>query len=199
MAARLCACLALSAIKNDDRVGLIGFSGEVDRFVPPRKGIRHVLRIVRDCLALRGSSAQTALAPALEFASRAVRRHAILFVVSDFFGSGWRKPLTLSARRHDVVAVRLLTPELAPPEGAGLVRLRDPESGRQTVVDWQSSRVRRAYAGRVAEWKEATTEVMRRAEVDLMDVPVPRTYDRDAVARPILEFFHMREQRGMKR
>jgi uncharacterized protein (DUF58 family) len=70
MAARICGCLALSAIKNDDRVGLIAFSGTVDKFVPPRKGIRHVLRIVRDCLALRGSSQQTQLVPALEFASR---------------------------------------------------------------------------------------------------------------------------------
>lgn len=198
MAARICACLALSAIRNDDRVGLIAFSREVDKFVPPRKGIRHVLRIVRDCLALPGSSTGTDLAPALEFASRAVRRHATLFLVSDFFGAGWERALGLCARRHDLVAVRLSSPELAPPD-AGLVRVRDPETGRTHLVDWASARVRAEYEERILAWRRRTEEALRRAEVDLMDVPVPLARDREAVARPILEFFRMREQRGAKR
>ncbi len=198
MAARICACLALSANSNDDGVGLIAFSRDVDKFIPPRKGVRHVLRIVRDCLALPGSSVQTDMAAALEFVSHVMRRRAILFVMSDFLTSGWGKALGLCARHHDVVAVRLLTPELAPPQ-AGLVRLRDPESGRWTVLDWRSRRVRAAYAARVEAWREQTAEDLRRARVDLMDVPVPREYDRDAVARPILAFFRMREQREKKR
>ncbi len=198
MAARICACLALSATKNDDKVGLVAFSQKVDKFVPPRKGVRHVLRIVRDCLALPGSSARTQMGPALEFASRVVRRRAIVFLVSDFLSSGWRQSLRLCARRHDVVAVRLLTPELSAPD-ADLLRLRDPESGRQATVDWGSQHVRMAYAERVASWREQTNEELRRARVDLMDVPVPRDRDRDAVARPILNFFRMREQRGAKR
>ncbi|MFQ5505555.1 MAG: DUF58 domain-containing protein [Planctomycetota bacterium] len=203
MAARVCACLALAAIKNDDKVGLIAFSEAVDRFVPPRKGIRHALRIVRDCLALTGGSRGTELAPALEFASRALRRHAILFLVSDFLGEIPKTALTLCARRHDLVAVRLLTPELRPPEprpgDGGLVRLRDPESRRASVVDWKSARVRQAWLERVRAWRERTAGELRRAEIDLMDVPIPRSPDRDAVARPILEFFRMREQRGAKR
>ena len=198
MAARICACLALSANSNDDRVGLIAFSQDVDKFVPPRKGVRHVLRIVRDCLALPGSSVQTEMTSALEFVSNVVRRRAILFVMSDFLTSGWGKALDLCARHHDVVAVRMMTPELTPPE-AGLVRLRDPETGLWTVVDWRSRRVRAAYTARVEAWRERTAEDLRRARVDLMDVPVPREYDRDAVARPILAFFRMREQRGVKR
>ena len=203
MAARVCSCLALSAVKNEDKVGLVAFSKDVDKFVPPRKGIRHVLRIVRDCLALPGSSDQTELAPALEFVSRVARRHAIVFLVSDFLGSGWEKALTLCAGRHDLVGVRLLTPELAPPalvgKRAGLVRLRDPETKKEMIVDWGSPKVRAAYTQRVADWRERTAVALRRAKVDLMDVPVPRERDPDAVTRPILEFFRMREQRGMKR
>jgi uncharacterized protein (DUF58 family) len=200
MAARVCACLALSAIRNDDRVGLIAFSRDVDKFVPPRKGIRHVLRIVRDCLALPGASAGTDLLPALEFASRAVRRHAVLFLVSDFLRPGWKHALTLCAKRHDLIAVRLLTPELGLPEAdTGLVRLCDPETGREDIVDWSSTEVRRAYVRRVAEARAETESILRRAGVDLMDVPVPRVPDKDAVARPILEFFRMREGRGAKR
>jgi hypothetical protein len=88
--------------------------------------------------------------------------------------------------------------ELVPP-GAGLWRVRDPETGQSQVVDWRSRAVRDAFTVRVAEWRQRTREVLDRAEVDLMDVPVPRIRDRDAVARPILEFFRMRERRGAKR
>ena len=198
-AARVLACLALSAIRNNDKVGLVAFSEGVDRYVPPNKGVGHVLRIVRDCLALKGGGPGTDLAPPLEFVSRVVRRRAVLFLVSDFLADGWQHALSLCARRHDLIAVRLLTPELTPPEGAGLTRLRDPETGRATVVDWASRRVREEYAARVAAWRTRTTEELRRTGVDVMDVPISRARDTDLVARPILRFFRMRELRGAKR
>jgi uncharacterized protein (DUF58 family) len=216
MAARVCACLALSAVRNGDKVGLVAFGAEVERFVRPAKGAGHALRIVRDCLALSGRTGGTGPRAPLEFASRVVRRKAIVFLVSDFLGwdgeaapaggasrrGGWRDALALCARRHDVIAVRLLAPELDPgrlPRGTGLVRVRDPESGREGIVDWSDGRVRQAYAERVAAWRQRTTDDLRRARVDVMDVPLPRTPDRDAVARPILRFFGMRERRGEKR
>jgi uncharacterized protein (DUF58 family) len=198
MAARICGCLALTAVRNDDKVGLIAFSREVDRHVPAQKGIGHTLRIIRDCLILPGASAGTSLAPALEFASRVLRRRSILFVVSDFLTAGWSKALGLCARRHDVIAVRLLPPELTPP-ARGLTRLRDPETGRVSVVDWSDPRTRDVYRERGERWRAEVAEKLRRASVDLMDVPVPRTQDRDAVARPIMKFFRMRELRGAKR
>ncbi len=198
MAARVCACLAMSAIKNNDKVGLIAFSDGVDKYVPPKKGVGHVLRIVRDCLALPGTSVRTQLAPALEFTARVVRGHAVLFLVSDFLAADWHGPLALCARRHDVIAVRLLNPELAPPD-AGLVRVRDPETGHETIVDWASPRVRKAYTDRVEAWRVGTADRLRRAGVDLMDVPVPRVREKFMVARPIHRFFRMRQQRGAKR
>lgn len=197
-AARVCACLAFSAVRNGDKVGLIAFSGGVDQYVPPQKGAGHVLRIVRDALVVRGSAARTNPAAALEFATRVVRGHAIVFLVSDFLNDGWYDALTLCARRHDVIAVRLLTPELEPPSG-GTVRLRDPETGAEAVVDWNSRRVRAAYAERITRWKASTEADLRRARVDRMDVPVPRGVVKDAVAGPILRFFRMRELRGAKR
>ena len=197
-AARVCACLALSAITNNDKVGLIAFSRKGDKYVPAKKGIGHVLRIIRDCLALKGGSVHTELKPALEFAAGVVRRRAVLFLVSDFLASGWKDALSICARRHDVIAVRLLAPELAPPD-AGLFRVRDPESGQETVIDWSRPRVRAEYAERVAGWRARTRDDLRSAKVDLMDVPLPRVYDKDAVARPILNFFRMRELRGAKR
>lgn len=201
-AARVCACLALSANRNDDKVGLVAFSAGVDRYVPPKKGVGHVLRILRDCLALPGAEGPSDAASALGFATRVLRRRAIVFLVSDFlFDRGgdraWTDALALCARRHDVIAVRVLPPELDPP-GGGLTRLRDPESGRTTVADWGSPRVRAAYAAAVAAWRDRVADRIRRAGADRMDVPVPRVPDRDAIARPILRFFRMRELRGAK-
>jgi uncharacterized protein (DUF58 family) len=198
MAARICACLAFSAVRNQDKVGLITFAGEVERYVPPKKGSGHALRIVRDCLAVPARSTRTGLARAVEFATRVLRRRAILFVVSDFLADDWQQALALCARRHDVIAVRLLVPELEPPAG-GLWRARDPETGASVVADWSSPRVRAAYRTRVAQWNAGTREGLRRAQVDLMEVPVPRVPDRDAIAGPILKFFQMRERRGAKR
>ena len=200
MAARVAACLAFSATRNNDKVGLIGFSDGVDKYVPPKKGAGHALRIVRDCLALPGTSARTNLVPALEFVSRVVRRHAVVFVVSDFLSGGWEKTLGLCARRHDVVAVRLLPPELENmPEEAGLMRVQDPETGATSAIDWGSRRVRTAYRERVEARHRRVEDALRRAGVDRMDVPLAREHDKDMILRPILRFFRMREMRGAKR
>ncbi len=198
-AARICACLALAAIRNNDKVGLIAFGEQVLKFVPPKKGSGHVLRIVRDCLALPLGKGRTRIEPALEYAVRIVRRRAILFLVSDFLTDGWRVPLSLCARRHDVIAVRILPPELSDPGVTGIMRLRDPESGAERVVNWGSRRERDAFLERVAAWRERTENDLRRARVDRMDVPIPRARDPEMVARPILKFFRMREERGAKR
>ncbi len=203
MAARVSACLALSAARNGDRVGLVAFSEGVDAFVSPRKGSNHAWRIVRDCLALPAASVATDMRPALELVSRAVRRHAIVFVLSDFLADGWQRALGACAKRHDVIAVRMLTPELELPglasAGSGLLRVRDPETGAETTIDVRSKRVRRAYAQRVAAWRDRTERDLRGLKVDRMDVPIPRVSGPQHVAGPILRFFRMRELRGTKR
>ena len=198
MAARVLGCLAFAAVHNGDKVGLAAFSDDVVRYVPPAAGAAHALRIVRDTLALRAAARGTDLRPALEFATRALRRKAIVFVLSDFLAEGWDAALTLCARHHDVIAVRLLAPELSGPD-VGLVRMVDPESGRRALVDWGSRRVRAAFGTHVGAWHAQTADALRRAGVDLMDVPLPRTRDPYAVSRPIVRFFRMRELRGRKR
>jgi uncharacterized protein (DUF58 family) len=199
-AARIGACLALSAARNNDKVGLIAFSDGVDKYVAPKKGPGHALRVVRDCLALPGADLRTNPAPALEFAARVVRRHAIVFLLSDFRSDPrtWQHPLTHCARRHDVVAVRVLTPEREPPP-RGLMRVRDPETGAEHVVDWSSARVRAAYAKRTEDHRLAVEEALRRAKVDRMDVPLGVARDPGAISGPIVRFFRMREARGAKR
>ena len=197
-AARVVACLALSAVDSGDRVGLVAFSQGVETYVPPRKGLSHALRIVRDALALPASGSGTDPAAALEHVARAVRRHAIVFLVSDFLSGRLEPALSRCARRHDLVAVRLSPPELIAPS-RGLLRVRDPESGAEGVIDFSSARVRSAYAARIAAHLAATEATLARARVDLLDVSVPRAPSKDAVAGPLLRFFRMRELRGAKR
>lgn len=195
MAARLVACLGAAALRNGDKIGMVAFSDGIDGFVPPKKGTAHMLRIVRDCLALPARGGASTLGPALEFAAGAVRRRAILFVISDFLSDGWSQAMAVCARRHDVVAVRVLGPELDLPR-SGLLRVRDPESGQAAVLDTSNPRVREAYAERVAAWRAQTERALRRARVDRMDVPLPRVRHPQAVAGPILRFFRMRQLRG---
>lgn len=198
MAARLCACLALSAVHNNDKVGMLGFSDQVASWVPAKKGLGHALRLVRDCLVLRAPEQRSDLTPALEFINGVVRRRAVVFVLSDFLLSGWQPALFRCARRHDVIAVRLVPPELTPPE-SGLLRVRDPEGGRTAVVDFANAQVRSRYRERLERFRKQTETDLARAGVDLMEVPVPRQRDPDAAVRPILQFFRMREMRGARR
>lgn len=198
VAARVVASLGLSAVRNNDRVALIAFSDQVEKWVPPRKSAGHALRVVRDCLALPATNTRTRFDPALEFAGRALRSGAIVFLISDFLSDGWRRSLSRCALRHDVIAVRLLAPELQPPD-AGMMRVKDPETGVEAVVDWSHPADRDAYVAKVAAWRAATEVDLRRAQVDLVDVPLPREPDRNVVVKPLLRFFRMRAWRGEKR
>jgi uncharacterized protein (DUF58 family) len=191
VAALFCACLALSAIRNNDKVGWIGFTDGVERYVPAKKGAGHALRIVRDCLAYEASGTQTDVVPALEFAARVSRRKAIFFLVSDFLGvSGFDKELGIVARRHDVIAVRTLSPELRLANARGLTRLRDLETGRETLRDFSSAEVRLRYHENVAAWDLDLTARLRRARVDRIDLDTTKS-----IAEPILGFFRRRELR----
>ena len=198
LAARFCACLGLAAIDNDDRVGLVAGSDGVERFVPPQKGVRHVLRIVRDCLVLRGRSRHGDLGALVAHANRSLRRRSVLFVLSDFLSPGGERELALGARRHDLVAVRLQPLEHARPPRA-LLRVRDPESGRAATVDFANARVRAAWHDRIAAARARLDDRFARAGIDCIDLAVPERGDLAAIARPLRAFFHRRELREAKR
>jgi len=196
-AARFCAMLGLAAIANNDRVGLIAAGDGAPRFVLPRKGAGHVLRVVRDCLVLRGGG-DPSVDRLVESASRSLRRRAVVFVLSHFFGPHDQAVWSLGGRRHDLVAVRLLPRELADPPRA-MLRVLDPATGRLDVVDFANERTRAAWALRVREWRTRGDDTFARARVDCIDVVVPRVPDLHAIAGPILRFFRRRELREAKR
>ncbi len=199
VAAELCALLALAAVTNNDKVGLLLFADGIERYVPPKKGRKHVLRVIREVLAYRVHRGRTALADALAYLRRVQRRHATVFVVSDFLisPSEWSEvetALRIARRRHDVVAVSLEDPrerELVP---AGLVELRDLETGNRRLVDTSSARVRRAYREQSDAWRRRRDETFRKLAVDEVIVDVAG----DWVA-PLVAFFRAREKRASRR
>ena len=203
-AAMFVGCVAFAAARNNDKAGLITFSDRIERYVPAKKGRRHVLRLIREACAPPRAAARTDLAAALEYAGRVQRRRAIVFVVSDFYGADCKKALRLLAQRHDVIAVRVRDPfaagldrhkgDIAALPRAGLLHLADPETGRTVVVDSDSARVRAQLRERWAAERRAWEELCRSAKVDLLDVPTT-----GSVADPLVRFFRMRELRGAKR
>jgi uncharacterized protein (DUF58 family) len=197
-AALIVACLALAANRNDDKVGFVGFGRKIVRVSPPRRGVGHALSAVRDVLALRADGGAVDFEAPLEIAARRLSRRSVVFLVSDFLSPLQTDALARCARRHDVTAVRLLPPELSPPK-SGRVRLSDPESGAIRVVDFGDRRFREAYAARVDAHLRASAEAIRRARAEIVDVPVGRALVRDAVVRPLLRYFRMRELRSEKR
>jgi uncharacterized protein (DUF58 family) len=187
MAAEICAVLAFSAVRNNDKVGLLLFSDRVERFVPPRKGRRHVLRIVRDLFVHEPASPGTRLAAALDHLLHVLRRRTIVVLVSDFFDDGYAKPLRALGGRHDVVAVHLQDPrELALPD-AGLLALRDAETGRPVLVDTASREARDAFAEAAAARLAATRDALRSARVEAVTVRTDQDY-----VEPLAAFFRQR-------
>jgi uncharacterized protein (DUF58 family) len=195
MAARICGCLALSAVRNNDKIGMLGFSSQMDKYVPARKGSRHALSIIRDCLALKGSGSESRLNAALDYAGSVLRGHSTVFLLSDFCADGWQQSLALCAKRHDLIAVRLLPPDFEQlPQG--LMKVVDPETGQMHWLDGSSLAMQQEYRQRMQRWQDHVAHQLAAANVDCMDVAVPRERDPDAVSRPIHRFFRMREQRG---
>ncbi len=190
LAAELCGVLAFSAIRNNDKVGLILFSDRIERFVPPRKGRRHALRVLREMLHARAEGRGTDIAGALEYLSRVTRRRAVAFLVSDFLADGYGKALGVAARRHDLVAVRVQDRRELELPPMGFVDFEDPESGRRVVVNTAGRRFRERYLrGRQGE-RSRQDELFRRSGVDTIDVMPGVPYE-----RALRRFF---EERGRR-
>lgn len=194
MVAEVVATLAMSAIRNNDRVGLLAFTDRVEAFVPPAKGRRHVLRIVRDLLAFRPAGRGTELAGAVRHAIRVLRSRSILFLVSDFHAPGaeeaLERALAGAAARHDVVPVVLSDPAERDLPDVGVLRLVDPETGAAVTVDTGSVVARARFSAMAEAERLNLRRVFRRLGLDEIEL---RT---DApVAAAVLSFFRRRERR----
>ncbi len=190
VAAELCAVLAFSAIKNNDKVGMIIFTDQIEKFIPPKKGRSHILRIIRDILAFEPQSSGTSITAALEYFNHVIKKRSIVFLISDFMDENYDRPLKIVARKHDLIGVQLMDRRERELPDVGLVKLQDAESGRERWIDTSLSSVRAQYR---RDWDERTEDRARRflvSNVDSIAIDVEEGY-----IQPLVEFFRMRERR----
>jgi uncharacterized protein (DUF58 family) len=194
VAAELAAVLAFSAVSNNDRVGLLQFTDRVERFVPPRKGTRHVLRLIRDVLFYQPQRRGTSLREGLDYLNRVLHRRTIVFLMSDFLDRDFEGAFKRTGRRHDLIAVRITDPGEEDLPAVGLLQVEDAESGRPLLLDTASRAVRQAYAAGAARRREALRQLARSARTDLIEVSTDGGH-LDALIR----FFRLRERRLRRR
>jgi uncharacterized protein (DUF58 family) len=190
VAAELAAILAFSAIRNNDKVGLVQLTDKVERFVPPRKGTRHVLRLIRDVLFFQPKRRRTSLKEGLDFLSRVLHRRAIVFLLSDFFDRGYERALKRTGRRHDLIAIRIGDPRECAMPSVGLLQVEDLETGQRLLLDTSSRQVREGYGQAAERRRAAIAQLMRSARIDLIEVSTDGGH-LDALIR----FFRLRERR----
>ena len=194
LASELSAVLAMSAIRNNDRVGTLLFTDRVEHVVPPRKGRKHALRLIRDLLVFQPKGRGTDIAGATDYMNKMLPSKTIIFLVSDLMAPAIERPLKLLGQRHDVIAVTVEDPSEMELPDVGLARLVDPETGETVDVDTSDPRVRDAFSRTVTEEREQRKRLLRRLAID--EVPV-RTDG--SIVEPLFRFFRQRETRKRTR
>ncbi len=167
LAAEVAATLAFSAISNNDKVGVVFFSDRIEKFIPPKKGRSHILRIIRELITFRPESNGTDISQALGYFSNVMKRRCTAFLLSDFYDRNYSDALKLAAGKHDIVALRLVDRREEKLEDLGLVKFYDPESTETLWVDTGSAAVRRAVDARTDELSRQTEQTMRRYGIDM--------------------------------
>lgn len=190
LAAELCSVLAFSAIRNNDRIGLIIFTDRIEKFVPPRKGLRHVLRIIREALYYKPEGKGTDIPLALEHLNRLTRRKAVSFVISDFFASGFERFLSIANKRHDVIALTIADQREIDLPNVGILKLNDAESGEEFTVDTGDASFRQSYRRESLSRIREREKMLRSINVDKIDVRTDVPYIKE-----LIKFFKMRERR----
>ncbi len=190
LAAELCAVLAFSAIQNNDKVGLMIFTDKVELMVPPQKGRKHVLRVIREVLCHEPQGRGTDIPAALHYLNNVTRRRAVVFLVSDFMADDYEAALRLSNKRHDIIAVSVTDPREEELPNVGIASLRDAETGREVLVNTSDRKIRQAYRDMAARRAQARDERFRKTRVDAMYVRTDQPY-----VNEIHRFFRMREKR----
>lgn len=190
VAAEMAAVLAFSAVGNNDKVGLVQLTDRVEKFIPPAKGSKHVLRLIREALFFKPEHPGTDLRAGLDYLNRLVRRRAIVFLFSDFLDSGYEQALRRAGKRHDLIGVRITDPREEDLPPVGLLHVEDPETGRVVILDTNDPRVRATVARQAVERREIARQTLRSAGVDLIEVSTDGGH-----LEALLRFFRLRERR----
>ena len=190
IAVEICALLAFSAIKNNDKVGLIIFTDKVEKFVPPRKGKSHVLRVLRELLYFRPEDRKTDIGAALEYLSRVIRRRSVVFLVSDFISKDFEKPLRIANKKHDIVGVHVVDPREMELPRVGFIELEDAETGEQILLDTSNSGIRSLFRQKTNEALIQREKLFKSMNMDSIIIHTHESY-----FEPLIRFFRMRAKR----
>jgi uncharacterized protein (DUF58 family) len=190
LAAELAAVVAFSAIKNNDRVGLFIITDKIERYVPPKKGRRHVLRVIGEILTFEPTSRKTDLAKGLDFLGKVAKRRSVVFLVSDFLSEGWDRAMRIAAQRHELVPVVVGDPLEQALPAVGLVVLEDLETGEVVEVD-TTSRARADFARAAKRAAEQRDQMLRRINLDVVTATTNEPY-----VDALIAFFKARAKRS---
>lgn len=190
IAAEICALLAFSAIKNNDKVGLVIFTDRIEKFVPPKKGREHVLRVIREILYFRPEGKGTDISLALRHLLRVIRRRAVVFLVSDFLDSDYERMLRIAGRKHDMVAITVEDPRETALPAVGFVELEDAETGERLAFDAGDRRSRAAFEAIAALDRERRERILSVLREKVIYVRTDEPY-----VGPLISFFRERAQR----
>lgn len=186
----IAAVIAFSAITNNDKVGMILFSSEVELFIPPRKGKTHVLRIIRDLLEYQPLYKGTNLTLPFKFLTSAIKKRCTAFVISDFRGTGFTDALKIASRKHDVIALKLKDPLENEMPKAGLIQFQDNETGETRLIDLGNSKVREQFKKIQAEKDQQIYQLFKKNGVDFTEIMAGNSY-----VKPLNQLFRSRETR----
>ncbi len=189
-AAEVAALLAFSAIKNNDRVGLVMFTDRVERFVPPKKGKGHVLHVIQEILDTKPEHTGTDLSAALNLLGQVARRRSVAFVISDFIAHGYEHALRIASKRHDVIPVQMVDPREEQLPDVGITLFEDLETGELVEVDTGDPRVREQFALRVAKQRAQREQMFKKLSLDTITIRTDRPY-----IEPITSLFRLRQRR----
>ncbi|NQT32668.1 MAG: DUF58 domain-containing protein [Candidatus Omnitrophica bacterium] len=190
LAAELCSVIAFSAISNNDKVGMATFTDRVEKFIPPRKGTRHVLRVIREALYNKPEGTGTDINNVLEYLNNVTTRSTITFIISDFFAPDFKKKLSITNKRHDVIAITVTDPSESVLPSAGIVKLHDAETGLPYIADTSDPLARRNYRVQANKLKDQRAHMFRSVNVDEVAIRTDESY-----MDPLIRFFRMRERR----
>ena len=190
LATELSAILAFSAIKNNDKVGVIFFTDKVEQFIPPKKGKSHILRIIREVLAFQPTGKGTNIAVALEYFNSVIKKRSICFILSDFMSKEFDRPLKIASKKHDLVALRIHDTREDTLPNIGLVPMQDAETEEMLFVDTSSKKVRDNFAKNRVQATEKLRKLFPASGVDLIDITTGTDY-----VKPLINFFKTRGSR----
>ena len=188
--AEVCAVLAFSAIKNNDRVGLIIFTDRIEKFIPPKKGLRHVLRVIKEALYYKPASKGTDISQALEYLNKVTTRSAVTFLISDFVSEDIKKPLAIANKRHDLIAIDVKDPKEFSLPKVGIVAVKDAETGQELELDTRDNIFLEDYKRKALSQFEEINKLFKSISIDCINVSTDRPYTDELV-----KFFRMREKR----